>query len=294
MIGYIDDAIIGSQVRVRFEVGFGNRAPDRAEFFYAKCGCYRGLEGDPQAGQFFDPDAPGPAPNIANDLDFRQLLVEAEYAVHPRISVFGELPLRWIQPQGFVLDGAGFGNQGGFGDLRAGAKVGLAGSRDYALTARIQAYFPSGDSFDGLGTDHVSIEPSLVYHHRATDRFALESQFGVWLPVGGSDGPLPTIDDGYAGKVLFYGIGPSFVAYEGPDLAIAPVVELVGWHVLSGFQAPPGTPATDSSGTDIVNLKFGARFLFKRQSSIYVGYGHALTDASWYDDIVRFEYRYAF
>ena len=50
----------------------------------------------------------------------------------------------------------------------------------------------------------------------------------------------------------------------------------------------------DASGTNIVNLKFGARFNFKTQSSLYVGYGHALTSESWYDDIVRVEYPYTF
>ena len=29
-------------------------------------------------------------------------------------------------------------------------------------------------------------------------------------------------------------------------------------------------------------------------SSIYFGYGKALTDAKWYDDIVRIEYRHGF
>ena len=90
--------------------------------------------------------------------------------------------------------------------------------------------------------------------------------------------------------MLFYGIGPSYVVYDGNGVRIAPVVELVGWRVLSGFEAPPGTPSTDASGTNIVNLKFGARFNFKTQSSLYVGYGHALTSESWYDDIVRVEY----
>ena len=77
MIGYIDDAIIGSQVRGRFDVGLSNRAPDRAEFFYAKCGCFA----DPALGELFDPNAPGPRPNAATELDFKQLMVEAEYAV---------------------------------------------------------------------------------------------------------------------------------------------------------------------------------------------------------------------
>ncbi len=110
MIGYIDDAIIGSQVRVRFDVGLGNRAPDRAEFFYAKCGCFA----DPALGELFDPNAPGPRPNVATELDFKQLMVEAEYALGRHFAVFGELPLRWITPQAFLLPVAGFEGQGGW------------------------------------------------------------------------------------------------------------------------------------------------------------------------------------
>ena len=44
MVGYIDDPVVSSKIRVRFETGMHNRAPDRAEFFYAKCGCYRDLD----------------------------------------------------------------------------------------------------------------------------------------------------------------------------------------------------------------------------------------------------------
>ena len=82
-------------------------------------------------------------------------------------------------------------------------------------------------------------------------------------------------------------------------MQFAPVIELVGWHVASGFQTIEG-PAPDravtaprADGTNIVNLKFGARITVDR-GSFYVGYGHALTDATWYDDIVRFEYRFSF
>src|SRR5688500_12922263 len=41
MVGYIEDATVRTQVRMRFDAGFGNDVPDRAEFFYAKCGCYQ-------------------------------------------------------------------------------------------------------------------------------------------------------------------------------------------------------------------------------------------------------------
>jgi len=91
--------------------------------------------------------------------------------------------------------------------------------------------------------------------------------------------------------VFFYGIGPSFEVYRTDRARFAPVIELVGWRVLGGFQT--GTPS-DASGTNIVNLKIGARASWNYQSSFYAGFGHALTSASWYEDIVRFEYRYAF
>jgi hypothetical protein len=71
------------------------------------------------------------------------------------------------------------------------------------------------------------------------------------------------------------------------------VVELVGWHVTAGNLTPTDLTNFDASGTDIVNLKIGVRVGFGR-GSVYAGYGKALTDAVWYNDIVRFEYRYGF
>ena len=67
---------------------------------------------------------------------------------------------------------------------------------------------------------------------------------------------------------------------------------------MNGFQTQMGGPLfgvfADAGGTNIVNLKIGARTAVSPQSSFYVGYGKALTDAVWYDDIVRVEYRYVF
>ena len=74
-------------------------------------------------------------------------------------------------------------------------------------------------------------------------------------------------------------------------MRFAPIVELVGWRVISGLQTGG---IADASGTNIVNLKIGARTSWTPESSLYVGYGHALTTASWYEDIVRVEYRYSF
>ena len=68
-------------------------------------------------------------------------------------------------------------------------------------------------------------------------------------------------------------------------------MELVGWRVLSGYQT---ADPSDASGTNIVNLKFGARTAWGGGSSLYAGFGWALTESDWYDDIFRFEYRFSF
>ena len=123
-------------------------------------------------------------------------------------------------------------------------------------------------------------------------RFTVESQAGFWLPIGGSAGVPTSVDEKFAGNMFFYGIGPSFEAYRGGRFSVSPVVELIGWHVMDGFQTvSPGDPA---KGTDIVNIKFGARIHWGDAGSIYAGYGYALSNAKWYQHIFRLEYRHGF
>lgn len=290
MVGYVDDAIVGSQVRIRFDAGFKDNAPDRAEFFYPQCGCFGG-------------NAPGPKPGASNDINFQQLYFQAEYAPVRRFSIFTEVPFRWIQPQSFIpktFSGTTtFSNQSGISDVRAGFKLAVTASSDHSLTFQFKAYFPSGDGSRGLGTAHYSIEPSLLYYQRLSDRWAVESQIGGWLPINGSS--LSGVGN-YAGDIFFYGFGPSYQLVNRENIKFAPVVELFGWHVLGGLELlgtgllPPANAATvaDASGTNIVNLKVGARTSFGRHNSVYVGFGQAVTHSVWYEHIVRLEYRYSF
>jgi len=284
MVGYIDDPVVSSKVRVRFDVGRHSHTPDRAEFFYAKCGCYRDLAVTNPA---YDPNAAGPGPGIVSDLNFQQFYVEGEYAATNRFSVFGELPLRWLQPQ----SSGAFGKQSGVSDLRAGVKLALADTPEQMLTAQVKTFLQTGDSRRGLGTDHASVEPAIMYYRQVSDRAAVESQVAVWIPFGGSKGVPTSVKDKFAGNVLSYGIGPSFDVYSSGNVRFAPVVELVGWRVLSGYQT---AAVSKADGVNIVNLKFGARTSWGRGASIYAGYGRALTDADWYNDIFRFEYRFSF
>jgi hypothetical protein len=291
MVGYIEDATIRTQLRFRFDMGWGMDSPDRAEFFYGKCGCYRDLAGSP----LLDPEAPGPGPGIVTGLNFNQFMVLGEYAVNGRVSIFGELPIRSLDPKSFV-DGTGsFEGQSGIGDITAGVKLGLVTDENRDVTLLLRASMPSGDSLKGLGTDHASFEPALLYRQAVHDRVSIESQFGLWNPIGGSRGPQPS-DDKFAGSILYYGIGPSVDAFDNGKVRFSPVVELVGWHVLKGFETKTLlTPVGgNAEGVNVVNLKFGARTSFNDSGSIYVGFGWHLTDAVWYDKIWRFEYRAGF
>ena len=291
MVGYIGDSSIGSRVRIRFDTNYSASRPDRAEFLYAKCGCFRSLAVKGPAA--FDPDAPGPGPGVVTDLDFQQLYLRAEYAAHTRISVFGELPVRWVQPQAFVPGLGSFGNQAGFSDIRFGVKLGAVAGPERRVTLRLQISAPTGDALKGLGTHHWSVEPTLLYFEQVTDRFAIEGQLGEVIPTDGSAGVPTDGPEKFSGSVLYYGIGPSYEVFANTQLRIAPVVELVGWWVNGGFETAVGSHA-ESSGTNIVNLKVGVRLTGSDQSSIYLGYGHALTEATWYDNIIRVEYRTGF
>jgi Putative MetA-pathway of phenol degradation len=300
MVGYIENAVVGSQVRIRFDAGFNFSTPDLAEFFYAKCACYKGLATlNPQA---FDPNAAGPGPGVPKTLNFQQLYLNAEYAPHRRFSAFVEVPFRWIQPQSFaalpIPPFAPFSNQGGLSDVRAGFKVAMLASYTHYLTVQFKTYFPSGDASRGLGTNHYSIEPTLLYYQKLSDRVSLESMLGDWHPIGGSAGVPTSGSEKFSGDVFLYGVGPSYELYRGPKVRFAPVVELVGWNIRGGFETLLGGPvlgvAREMTGTNIVNIKVGARTSFGNRSSLYVGYGRALTNVDWYDNLVRIEYRYSF
>lgn len=300
MVGYVEDSTIGTQFRLRFDSGFHIQNHDRAEFFYGKCGCYKSLL--PTNHPFYDPNAPGPTGGIATDLNFQQLYILGEYGMMAnRGSLFVELPVRWVKPQAGGFAAGSFGDTKGISDLRLGVKFGLMATNSGNATVLVRVSAPTGDAAKGLGTNHTSIEPALLVS-RAFDKVGVEAEFGGVFPTDGSAG-LPTAgSDKFSGRVLYYGVGPSFDLYSSNSVRFAPVIELVGWRVLSGFQtgnpspgiSGPNTAFADASkvSANIVNLKIGARVTMMRdKSSIYFGYGKHLTDASWYDDIFRVEYR---
>ena len=272
--GYVDNAIVGNQVRLRADASFNQKQPDRAEFFYAKCGCY-------------PPPASGPGmPQLEKSVDAGDMTLAIEYAPVSNFSLFAEIPYRAVDPE--VNS-----NASGLGDIQLGLKYALLASRQHYFTLQLRAYAPSGDARKGLGTHHWSIEPGLLYYGQLSERMALSGELRYILPINGSSGVPPQFNEGYAGKVLRYGIGLSYDLDSSSSVKISPIIELVGWRVFDGLMLD-ANGNTLSARANIVNLKLGARFRFTNQDSVYVGVGRALTHEAWYESIARLEYRHTF
>jgi hypothetical protein len=135
----------------------------------------------------------------------------------------------------------------------------------------------------------VSLEPALLINHPLTNFLVLEAELRYWLPIGGTD---------FAGKIIRYGIGISYGSSCRDEFWVRPVIELVGWTVLSGKEAvvisAGDTLIRDAGGETIVNVKFGLRCGLGSRADLYAGYGRPLTGDSWYKDTLRIEFRWWF
>lgn len=279
-VGYIDSALPQTQWRLRYDAAYDNPTPDRAEFFYPKCGCFRGVN---------DPNAKGP-PLPETNVDYQDIRAYFEYATGPRFSAFVELPVRFLNPE--AND-----NTTGLGDIEAGFKYAAIANPCSYLTFQFKVYAPSGDADRGLGTGHASLEPGILYFRRLSERLTLEAELRDWIPI--SDSIDTETGQDFAGNVLRWGAGLGYDLYHCDDgccsQRLTLVGEVVGWSVLDGLvtdlSQPTGT--RDVGGETTVNGKLGLRWS-SGDYSLYAGAGTAFTDDVWYEDIIRIELRRVF
>jgi hypothetical protein len=277
-VGYIDSAIIRSQVRMRFDAAYGMNRPDRAEYYYTTWEAFGGRMPNPPLGQ--------PDPNV----DFQLISTYLEYALTDRFSVFADVPVLFNNPSRNE-------NHAGLGDMIAGFRWGLSNCCDRQLTFQLKNYFPTGDDDAWLSAGHYSIEPGLLYYQQLSDRVTLEAEFKDWISVDGAVNPQN--GDPYAGNVLQYGIGLGYNWRQRGHWTITPIVEFVGWTVLEGQvfefdELGNELGPADAAGDTIVNVKLGARITDCCGGGFYAGYGRSLTGDRWYEEIVRIEFRRPF
>jgi hypothetical protein len=288
--GYIDSAIPVNQLRVRFDSMIDANRPDRAEFFYPECGCFR-FQAFQTNGRQGDAKASGPGTVPSFHVDAQEYSLYGEVAPSERFSVFAEVPIRSVN-----FNNALIADNTGLSDVNFGFKYAFVADECQFLTFQLRVFSPTGDGGEGLGTNHWTAEPALLYYRKLSDRLFVQGEFRYWAPL---EHP-----DQFTGNVLRYGAGVTYLAYCGPSFRVSPVLELVGWTVVDGKETVPGTvdPIQDASGDTILNAKAGVRIGFGdqsepgmlSQSDVYIGYGRALTGDVWYKDIIRAELRLRF
>jgi hypothetical protein len=280
--GYIDSAIPITQFRLRFDAAYDDNRPDRADFFYPKCGC-------------FGNGAPGPgnaSTGGARRVDYQELSSYFEFAPTQRLSGFVEVPFRWVDIA-FLPAGVANENHHDLSDVNFGLKYALLYEPDRVVTVQLRTYAPTGDSTRGLGRNNWNVEPALLVYQRLSERLIFEGEVRDFIPISSADD--------FAGNVIRYGAGLSYLVYTGATFRVAPVGELVGWTALSGKELADAGPV-NAAGDTIVNAKVGLRLGFGQatepgvlsKADLYIGYGRALTGDVWYKDIFRAELRYRF
>jgi len=311
--GYIDSAIIRSRIRVRYDSAYDLNAPDKAEFFYAKCGCFANpLNFVNSSGVFklpdalkngYDPRARGPQHQIFPNsntiykfggdprINYQELATYLEYAPLQNFSTFIEMPARFLNPT--LVN-----NYYGSSDMNLGFKYAFVADPNRYYTFQFRTYVPTGAASKGLGTGHPTFEPALLVFKRLTDRLYFDGEFRDWIPVDGSN---------FAGNILRYGVGLAYNMVLTEHFRVAPVDEVVGWTILGGKElVPTSSTPVSVAGQTIVNNKIGIRFGYGNYNqagcgsalndrhSLYIGYGQALTGDHWYKQDIRVEYNFWF
>jgi len=69
---------------------------------------------------------------------------------------------------------------------------------------QLRTYIPTGNAGEGLGNDHVSLEPALLLYRPLTEQWCFEGELRYWTPLDGTD---------FAGDIIRYGAG---VHYSQP------------------------------------------------------------------------------
>jgi hypothetical protein len=306
-VGYIDTAIPRTMFRFRADFAYDNNRPTRGEFFYATYQpdflglpgepIYNGINGRVGAGPFQVPVVINPhghgLPEPETSVDYQELSAYMEVALNKRFSVFAELPVRFLNPEINP-------DHTGVGDINVGFKYALLACDTRYLTFQARNYIPTGDSHEGLGTNHFSFEPGVLYFQRLLPGLALEAELKDWIPMGGT---------AVAGNVVRYGVGVNYRVYDRPGFWVAPVAEFVGWTFLSGKDEAVLTPEfidiRNARGETVLNAKVGVRIGIGgapdsdsegmlKGADLYIGYGRPLTGDVFYKDILRVELRMRF
>ncbi|HEX5272151.1 MAG TPA: transporter [Gemmataceae bacterium] len=298
-----------TQMRLIYEHGFDVHDPDRAEFFWARertdpsqatiggvsNGVGKGVNAVVNRVNYdaFDYYMEGATGRIG-------VFVQTSYlSLDPEASPFSFLDLAHSAPGDLVprTSGGAAGHASGFGDMTVGTKTLLLDCPILQLSLEFKTYIPTGAFTKGLGTGHVSLEPSLLLGLSLTPTCYVQTQTSLWIPLGG--------DPDYEGNVLHTHVSLNKVLCAPcPGLQVVGTAEMNNWWVLNGEYTAPGAVVVAGSGLaplaasarmdDIFTVGPGVRLFVCDKIDVGVGASFALGGNRWADELLRAEFRWRF
>jgi hypothetical protein len=265
---FVDGARPVTQTRLRVDSIERLQFPDRNEFFWAR--------GD---GMGKGPRARGAFRSIPS-LDYREASQETEVA-RGAFAFTVTTPYRSLDPD--------FGARAaGFSDMTLGTKTLLVDSELFLLALQFRTTIPSGNFTKGLGTAHVSLEPSLIAGLRLSQDSYLQSQLSEWIPLGG--------DPDYMAPILHYHASYNHVLWRPiPDIQLIGTLESNGYTFQDGAFTDPVIGALQkSSGTTILQGGPGVRLFVSDKIDFGLANAFSLTGKYMARNQLRAEFRFRY
>jgi hypothetical protein len=265
---WVDSARPVAEQRIRWDKGLNLILPDRAEFFWARAD---GMGKGP----------PPPAPfKVVPRLNYNELSVYTEVGTGTA-SFTTEIPYRSIDP-------APGTHSSGFADMTIGTKALLYDCELIQIATLFKTYIPSGNFNRGLGTGHVSLEPSLLVGLKLAKDTYVQAQVAEWIPLGG--------DSNYQGSVLHYHFSLNQVLFRIlPDVPLIGTLELNGWAFQDGAFTDPFLGSFQKASAEMyVMPAVGIRLFVCNKIDIGFSAAFAVTDQHFADQIYRTELRWRF
>jgi hypothetical protein len=248
-----------TQTRIGWDAVNNYGFPDGAEFFWGKIG------------------TKGPA-NPSPSLNYNQLTLYQEIAAKGA-SAFVAIPYLSVEPQNDP-------SAAGFGDISMGAKSVVLDRELLLLTTQFKTTVPVGNFTAGLGTGHVTLEPSLLAALKLGPETYLQMQIADWIPIAG--------DPGFAGMVFHYHFSLNHNLYQQGDfLNIVGTMEFNGYTFRGEFTQLDGS-VVGMGGTSYFNAGPGVRLQICEKWDIGVGMAFGFGSDHGPGETYRTELRFRF
>lgn len=255
-----------TQNRVRWDAGLNARCLDMAEYFFARA----------------DGSGKGPKPVGAAGIDraaYHELSLYTEVG-NKAFSMFFNMPYRLVYPSN-----ANFAS--GMGDMDMGTKSLMFDTELLQIAFQFRTFIMVGDASKGLGTGHISLEPSLLTGLNLGPTTFLQGQFAEWIPIAG--------DSNYGGSIFHFHLSLNQVlCYPVANSPLIVTYEFNGYAIQHGEYTDYTWGPIPASNYLVLTTGPGIRFVICDKVDFGIGTSFALTERHYAGQLIRCEYRWRY